>query len=166
MAEEENAATEEKGGGASWMIVLLVTILALGAGAGGGAFFMMGQSGAASTPVEEEVDEDPKEPGAEFQERLVTLDPFIVNISGETSPRFLKLKVELEADSPETKMELDARRPQLRDTTLLLLASRRLPEVSELEGRALLKDDLRDRMNELLSKGEVSSVLFTEFVVQ
>lgn len=166
MAEEnENEETPSGGGGASWMIVLLVMVLALAAGAGG-AYFMLGPQPQSAPVATEEEPEEILDPGAEFQSRLVSLEPFVVNVAGEGYPRFLKLKIELETDSKKTAEELDARRPQVRDTTILLLASKRLPEVTEFEGRALLKDDLRDRINSLLGSGSVSSVLFTEFVVQ
>ncbi len=166
MADEVEDKNEGggSGGGTSWMIVLLVMILALAAGAGG-TFFFLSQT---STPVEEpvEVVEEPVDPGVAFQERLVSLEPFVVNIAGEAYPRYLKLKIELEADSSTTKQELDARRAQIRDTTILLLASKRLPEVNEFEGRSLLKDDLKSRISSLLTEGQVTSVMFTEFVVQ
>lgn len=152
------------GGGASWLIVLLVLVLALAAGAGGTFFFLSQAPTPTEAPVEAQ--SEPVDPGVEFQDRLVSLEPFVVNIAGEAYPRFLKLKIELEADTPATKKELDARRPQVRDTTILLLASKRLPEVSEFEGRALLKDDLKTRITALLGEGKVTSVMFTEFVVQ
>lgn len=164
--EVENEKNEgaASGGGTSWMIVLLVMLLALAAGAGGTFFFLSKAPPPAEVPAEAEVES--VDPGVEFQERLVTLEPFVVNLAGEAYPRFLKLKIELEADSAAAKQELDARRPQIRDTTILLLASKRLPEVSEFEGRALLKDDLKARITALLGEGEVTSVMFTEFVVQ
>ena len=48
------------------------------------------------------------------------------------------------------------------------MAHRTAEEVKQdlKEGKALLKDDLRERLNALLDKGEVQSVMFTEFVVQ
>lgn len=166
MAEETDSENEGggSGGGTSLILVLVIMILALVAGAGG-TFFFLSQ---APTPAEAvvEIEEEPADPGAEFQERLLSLEPFVVNIAGEAYPRFLKLKIELEADSPATKQELDARRPQIRDATILLLASKRLPELNEFEGRSLLKDDLKIRITSLLASGEVASVMFTEFVVQ
>lgn len=167
---DENAKSNEPGGsnagGASWLIVLLIMVLALAAGAGGSFFFLSKPQPAAPAESVAEVEEEPLDPGSEFQSRLVSLEPFVVNVAGEAYPRFLKLKIELEADSEKTKKELDARRPQVRDTTILLLASKRLPEVSEFEGRALLKEDLKSRISALLDDGQVSAVMFTEFVVQ
>jgi len=166
MTDEVSSENEGTGGsgGASWLIVLLVLVLALAAGAGGTFFFLSQTPATTEAPIE--VEAEPVDPGVEFQDRLVSLEPFVVNIAGEAYPRFLKLKIELEADTPSTKKELDARRPQVRDTTILLLASKRLPEVSEFEGRALLKDDLKARITALLGEGKVTSVMFTEFVVQ
>jgi len=166
MAEATEIESPAPSAGASWLIVILVMVLALAAGAGG-AYFMLGTPPSEPAVAAEEGEpETPLEPGAEFQERLVTLEPFVVNLAGEGFPRFLKLKIALEADSPEARQELEARRPQVRDTTILLLASKRLPEVTEYEGRALLKDDLRERISQILDHGKVTSVLFTEFVVQ
>ena len=55
---------------------------------------------------------------------------------------------------------------EIRDGILTLVSSKQLADVTGFEGKALLKDDLRDRVNALLDDGEVKSVLFTEFVVQ
>jgi flagellar FliL protein len=166
MAEEtESVEAPSGGGGASWMIVILVMVLALAAGAGGAYFLLSSQTSGAEEPTEEE-EVVQLDPGAEFQSRLVALEPFVVNVAGDGYPRFLKLKIELEATSTDAKTELEMRVPQVRDTTILLLASKRMPEVTEFEGRALLKDDLRDRINDILGSGAVASVLFTEFVVQ
>ena len=163
MADEtENEEAAGGKGGPSWVLVIIAALVSLGAGAGGAYFMLAGEAEAEVEPVEVET----VNPAVEFSERLVSLDPFVVNVGGDGYARFLKLKVELEADSPETKEELDARRPQIRDTTILLLSSRRLGDVTEFEGKALLKDDLRERINALLERGKVESVLSTEFVVQ
>ena len=65
-----------------------------------------------------------------------------------------------------TLKEIEARVAQVRDTTILLLSSKRLSDITDFEGKALLKDDLRERVNALLDQGQVRSVMFTEFVVQ
>ena len=90
----------------------------------------------------------------------------IVNISGDGYARLLKVKVELECESPEVKAEAEARVPQIRDGILTLVSSKRLSEVTSFEGKALLKQDLQDRFNQMLTSGRVESVLLTEFVVQ
>jgi flagellar FliL protein len=89
-----------------------------------------------------------------------------VNVTGEGYSRYLKVKVELEADTPELKTELDARLSQVRDAVIVLLSSKKLTDITDFEGKALLKQDIYERVNDILETGELNSVLFTEFVVQ
>ncbi len=169
MADEEQSGSTETTpakGGPGLLVVLIVALMSVAAGAGG-AYFMLDRGATAEVAAAATGSEGEK--GAEpvrYQDRLLALEPFIVNIGGDSYARFLKLKIELEADSVATRDELEGRRPQVRDTTILLLSSKRLADVSEFEGKALLKDDIRERVNQILPEGRVESVLFTEFVVQ
>ena len=105
-------------------------------------------------------------PSAPFSERVFAIDPFVVNVTGEGYPRYLKVAIAFEMDTPESREEIEARVAQVRDVTILLLSSKQLSEITAFEGKALLKDDLMLRVNGLLDAGRVESVLFTEFVVQ
>jgi len=98
--------------------------------------------------------------------RLLPLDPFVVNVSGHDYARYLKVKIELEADSTATRAELEQRLPQVRDGVIVLLSSKRLADITDFEGKALLKEDILERVNGILEVGNVRQVLFTEFVVQ
>ena len=168
MAEEEETETTEEEApkaGKPWLLIILAAVVASLLGAGGTYFALGGNE--PPPPVEgEEVADEPIEPDVEFQERVFKLDPFVVNVSGEGYPRYLKMQVAFEMDTPEAKLEIESRVAQVRDTTILLLSSKRLADISDFEGKALLKDDLRERVNSTLKTGRVESVLFTEFVVQ
>lgn len=165
MAEEAEEQEEPKSGGPGWLVAILLGVAGLGAGFGG-AMAVMPNVVASEPAAEEEMAESEEPEEAAFSERLITLDPFVVNVSGEGYPRYLKVQVALELDSIEVKEDLELRIPQVRDLTILLLSTKRLSDLEGFEGKALLKDDLRERINALLEKGDVQSVLFTEFVVQ
>ena len=166
MADEETQAGEAgtSKGGLSLIVVLLIALVCLGVGAGG-AFFLLG-GGAEAAESAAAVEPEPAQPALDLKERVVALEPFVVNVTGDGYPRYLKLKIELEADTLETRQEVEARLAQIRDAVILLLSSKRLEDIGGFEGKSLLKDDLRDRVNALLEGGEVHAVLFTEFVVQ
>ena len=102
----------------------------------------------------------------DFKDRLYGMDPFVVNVTGDGYNRFLKLRVELEASDVDLKEELDARLPQVRDALIVLLSSKQLSDITDFEGKALLKEDMLERVNDLLDSGQIRSILFTEFVVQ
>ncbi len=172
MGNDETGAGEEgrqpKAGGNPWLLIIVSAVIALAIGAGG-AFFVVaskrGPEGPSAAQVAEM--EAQREAGGErFKERLYSLEPFVVNVTGDGYNRFLKVKIEIEADSPELKHELDARLSQVRDALIVLLSSKRLTDITDFEGKALLKEDILHRINDVLETGDAESVLFTEFVVQ
>lgn len=168
MSSEETAEEEEKdgGGGTPWLLVIIAAVVSLAIGAGG-AFLVMPKPEPIPMPEQDAaVAGEPMMGGEEFRERLYSLEPFVVNVTGDGYNRFLKVKIEVEAESPELKGELDARLSQVRDALIVLLSSKRLSDITDYEGKALLKEDILDRINDVLETGEASSVLFTEFVVQ
>lgn len=195
MAKDEKKAADNKaaepdqgkGGGKGGIVMIVAAALvALGLGAGGAFFFASTQVHATKPAAESEGhgSEESADEGGEhgapsgehgegkkgasdaYKERLYALEPMVVNVTGDGYNRFLKVRVELEASKPELKTELDSRLPQVRDAMIVLLSSKQLSDITDFEGKALLKEDIIERLNDLLETGEIKSVLFTEFVVQ
>jgi flagellar FliL protein len=176
--EEKNdeAAEASSGGGKGGMaMIIAAALISLGLGAGGAFFFASSQVPPAPAPLEAaaaqelaalKASESQKQTTENFKERLYGLEPFVVNVTGDGYNRFLKLRVELEASDPQLKEEIDARLPQVRDALIVLLSSKQLSDITDFEGKALLKEDILERVNDLLETGSVRSILFTEFVVQ
>ncbi len=168
MAEEEKDAKPPK---KPIGLILGVALLAMGAGAGA-SFFLVNKIGVQELEAgAEEGGEATPEEGAsdvasDFQERLLVLDPIVVNITGDGYSRLLKLTVQIECESTAVRDEAEIRIPQIRDGIVSLASSKRLADVTDFEGKALLKEELRDRVSQLLTTGNVRSVLFTDFVVQ
>ena len=157
-------------------IYLIVALVATGAGLGGG--FVLFESSPEPGAAEAEPTASPspgEEPTAQaegqdtpdnYLQRLLQIEPIVANIEGDGYTRLLKIKVAFECDSPAARDEAELRLPQIQDAVLTLVSSKRLADVVGFEGKALLKDDLRDRVNHFLTGGRVRSVLITEFVVQ
>lgn len=103
---------------------------------------------------------------APLSERLITLDPFVVNLDEAGAKRFLKTRIELETASPNEKAELQTRSAQMRDTIIVLLTSKRLEDLGGFEGKVILKNEIARRLNDMLGKEQIKSVLITEFVIQ
>lgn len=149
-------------GAATWLG--LVAAFAAGAGAGwlGGRVpepeTCSAHSGAATSQADETA--------ATLSERMLALDPFVVNLLSEDASRYLKVRIELEAVSPALRTELESRLPQVRDGILGVLSAHDVADVTSFEGKALLKQDILERVNAVARGEGVRSVLFTEFVVQ
>lgn len=104
----------------------------------------------------------PGKPGASSY----PLEPFIVNIYDGQEIRYLKLKVEFEMVNPEVKAELDGKVAPLRDAILILLTTKTMQEIQDLQGKNTLREQILAAANRIMQPGKVSKVYFTDFVVQ
>jgi len=97
---------------------------------------------------------------------LLPLDTFIANLADEDGRRYLKATLQVEFFGARVPDEFNARVPQMRDLMLTLLTSKLFAEIRTPEGKAVLRDDIINRMNRALNKDVVKAVYFTEFIVQ
>lgn len=170
MAEAETEGAPEKAK-SPVVLILVVALVAAGAGIGGGfVLFNKTPDPAAEAPAEATGEEaaaaEAEATPASYMQRLLQIEPIVVNIEGDGYTRMLKVKLAFECDSPESRDEAELRLPQIQDAVLTLVSSKRLGDLVGFEGKALLKDDLRDRVNHFLTGGQINAVLITEFVVQ
>jgi flagellar FliL protein len=97
---------------------------------------------------------------------LFALDPFIANLGDEDGRRYLKATVQVEFFASSVPAEFHARVPQMRDLLLTLFTSKLFAEIRTPQGKALLRDEIINRMNRTLDRDLVKAVYFTEFIVQ
>lgn len=97
---------------------------------------------------------------------VYALEPFIVNIYDGQEIRYLKLKVEFEQADAAVKGELDAKVAPLRDAILVLLTTKTMQEIQDLNGKNQLRDQILSAVNKIIPPGRVLKVYFTDFVVQ
>lgn len=101
----------------------------------------------------------PKELGT-----LYALDGFLVNLAaGEGGPKFLQIQMELELSDPTVEVEIKRKIAAVRDAIILLLSSRSYESLKEPNGVKKLRKDLLVTINNLLSKGKVKDIFFTQF---
>ncbi|MDR3038273.1 MAG: flagellar basal body-associated FliL family protein [Candidatus Adiutrix sp.] len=96
----------------------------------------------------------------------IELKPFIVNLSDAGGKRLLKLTMSIEAETPESADEVNAKMPQLRDDILMLLSSIQYDDVATMDGKQRLKNQMLNRVNRSLTKGKIKNIYFSEMVVQ
>lgn len=97
---------------------------------------------------------------------LVEIQEFIVNIISEENNHYLKISMTLEMSDEKARNEAEKRMAQIRDTVLLQLSNKTFEELYDLQGKKLLKAELLNRINDLLTAGMATSIYFTDFVVQ
>ncbi|HHY09273.1 MAG TPA: flagellar basal body-associated protein FliL [Firmicutes bacterium] len=92
---------------------------------------------------------------------------FILNLSSKSGqPRFIKTDIVLETKDRRTISELEKREPQIRDRIITLIRSKTGEELNNAAGQELLRLDIKNSLNDLLLKGEVTNVFFVDFIIQ
>ncbi len=97
---------------------------------------------------------------------LSALDPFIANLADEDGKRYLRATLQVEFFGAKVPAEFASRLPQIRDLLLTLFTSKTFAEIRTPQGKALLREEIINRMNRVLRKDLVKAVYFTEFIVQ
>lgn len=94
-------------------------------------------------------------------------DDFRVNTADQGEPHFIKLRLSLGFDPSNAALsaELAQRSPQLRDIVNLILASRTKDELSTIQARLELREEIKASINHVLSEGKISDVYMQEFIV-
>jgi flagellar FliL protein len=168
MAEEEEGGQQEerKGKGSKKILLIAVAVVVLLAGGVGGFMFMHHRKPKGEvtrhhlTPQEMErlIKDHP----------IITLKPFVVNLSGPagSSPQYLKVRIALKVDRAVTAKEIDYRLPEIQSAILILLGAQTTADIQSTGGKLALKDEIRHRINARLDSGKVTDVYFTEFVIQ
>lgn len=97
---------------------------------------------------------------------IFPLEPFIVNIYDGQELRYLKVKVEMEMANVGVKAELDSRLAPIRDAILVLLSTKTLQDIQDVQGKNQLKDEIMASINKIIPPGKIAKIYFTDFVVQ
>jgi flagellar FliL protein len=99
-------------------------------------------------------------------DQLLTLDPFTVNLAqGDGPRRYVRLDAVLRL-SKDTKLEeIEARKPQIRDTIISILNTKRPDDLLKKEGKSYLKEEIKASINSFLVDGRVEDVFYTSFQI-
>ena len=152
--EEEQPAEPKKKSKLKLIIIATVVLIVVIAGTVTGFYFFTKQ--------------EVKKPVAEKPIVLTfwPMEAFVINIAETNGERYLKLVIQLEVSDPDVVKELDQLKPRLRDSILDLLTSKTYKDLMDLAGKQRLREEIAGRINNILQRGKVTKVYFTDFVVQ
>ena len=164
----------EGGGSKKKLLIIIIAAVVVLAGGGGAAFFMMSKKKEKKPEADEHAEEedahaapvnDPKHPPV-----FAALEPFVVNLGGPTSERFLQIAISFEVKDGKMADMLKNFTPILRSRILMVLSSKDSDVLGTVEGKQELMDELLDMARETVkgpgkNKGIVD-VHFTSFVIQ
>ena len=170
MAENEEATTKSKG---SNLVLILVTVLLLVVLIIGGLviFLLMGSSEEENTESEVTKTEKQEKPAKKKQTEtadigvIYPLAGFTVNLVSDSGKSFLKCKIELEQNIETLTPELDKKVTPIRDIIINLLSSKSVEEIRTNKGKDRLKEEIINKINEILNDGYIKNIYFTDFMI-
>ena len=150
------------------LVLLIGVLMVLMVGLGGGLFMMWNKLSTLNTQSVANAGEKPDQEG-NLEHPLgpiFSLDTFIVNLADKGGNRYLRVTMDLELENPEMEAEIAQRLPQVRDSILMILPTKRFEDISTVQGKISLRDEMLETINGFLSQGKISNIYFKEFVVQ
>jgi flagellar protein FliL len=143
MAKSSDAAAEPAPakGKKSPLLLIGVAVVALALG-GGAAWFFANKS-------------QPPAPGAEAKPKhanapiFVTLEPFVVNLSGDVQ-HYLQVGIDLRVVDNHVNDQIKVHLPEIRNAVLLLLSSKTIEALSTIEQKNQLRAEIREAVNKPL----------------
>ena len=148
------------------MLIIIISVVVLFMGTVGAGFFILWnkinqipQNPAIAEDVAVEEEENDIGP-------LYSLDTMIVNLADHGGKRYLRVTMALELSDPDALSTIESRLPQIRDAILMILPTKKYGDVSTTEGKIALRSEVMEKINSLMTKGQVNNIYFTEFVVQ
>jgi len=152
--EEELPEVPKRKTNFKWIIIVSVALAVVASGSIAGYVLM--------------TKADPKKP---LPEKPVVIsvwpmDAFVINIAETNGERYLKIVIQLEVSDPGVGPELEQFKPRIRDSVLDLLTSKTYKDLMDMAGKQRLREDIAGRINNILQRGKVTKVYFTDFVIQ
>ena len=150
------------------LLLLIGILMVFMLGMGGGLFMMWNKL--AELSVQSAANASPNPAPANNPEQplgpICSLETFIVNLADKGGNRYLRVTMDLELAKPDLQDEINKRMPQIRDSVLMILPSKRFDDISSVEGKIELRDEILEKLNSLLTLGKITNIYFKEFVVQ
>jgi flagellar protein FliL len=100
------------------------------------------------------------------KENLLNLDSFTVNLAqGDGPRRYVRLDAVLKMSDDAKAPEFEARKPQIRDTIISILNTKRADDLLKKEGKSYLKEEIKASINSFLVDGRVEDIYYMSFQI-
>jgi len=100
------------------------------------------------------------------KENLLPLESFTVNLAQTEGPRrYVRLEAVLKMSADAKLPEFEARKPQIRDTIISILNTKKADDLLKKEGKSFLKEEIKASINSFLVDGKVEDIFYISFQI-
>ena len=116
--------------------------------------------------VDPEVADENRPTESVSKETLIDMATFTVNLAqGDGPRRYVRLNAVLKLNEGAEVSEVEARKPQIRDTIIGILNSKRPEDILKRDGKLYLKQEIKSAINSFLIDGKVIDIFYVGFQV-
>ena len=145
--------------GVSYILIVIIVLSSVVLASGASYFMLFQFGGLNSNQQPEEETTTGKKLGP-----TTNLNQFLVNLAD--GRQYVKMNISFEVSNQETVTEIKERKPQVRDKIISILRTKTHQEITSNQGTRKLRTEVMTQINQILLKGKITNVFFTEFVVQ
>lgn len=119
-----------------------------------------------AAPVEGEAAGEQKQVEVVKKENLLPLETFTVNLQqGDGPRRFARMEAVLKLSDDAKAAEFEARKPQIQDTIISILNTKKPEDLLKKEGKQFLKEEIKAAINAFLVDGRVEDIYYIGFQI-
>ena len=177
MAEENEQKETKPGGGKGLIIVLIALVVILLLAVAGGAYFLYSQ-GVFSPQNQNQEETSKKEEAADSKETYkAEINDLVLNITNAKGrEKLMKLSFAIKSVQPDITGIVETYKAEIIDVVITQISARSSEELLTVGGKALLKEELIDDLNNVINKvtasnddikrNNIKQILFTTFVIK
>ncbi len=95
------------------------------------------------------------------------LGDFTANMAtNDRAGKFVRVEVRLQMSDKDMASELKEKNIILRDAVIEEMSLKRFSQVATEKGKEELKENIKNRINQIVGDGEIQEVYFTQFIIQ
>lgn len=106
------------------------------------------------------------EASAKEEEYTYSMGEFIANLNEPGYKRYIKATIYFGCDSRKLQEELEEKKPQIRNAINNILRSKKLEEVGSVENMEAVTNEMKNKVNEILTIGKVENIYFSDILIQ
>jgi len=164
--DEEIAEEPQEKKKGKFKLILLIVLLALSIGAGGTYFFFGDKIIQKFSGMPEGETEHKKEKKEKTVGPILSLEPFLFNISGSSS-RFAKVSIGIELKDAKILEEAKKMVPMVRDKVLSVLGTKGPEMLTDVNSRAAIKQELYNVLKSMFKdQGDLTAIYITDIIIQ
>lgn len=134
--------------------------------AAGGAVGAVTLGGAVAPMLADRAEAQDEVSAAPAPAALHFIDNLVVNPARSRGTRFLLVSVAVQVRDPATPAQVAERDVELRAALLLVLGARTVDELTDIEQRVAIVDEVRETIVDLLGPNLVHDIFIPQFVIQ